>query len=196
MIRDDLITFEDDIAAEFNAGRIPYPVHLTSGNEDQLIEVFRNIQPNDWVLGSWRSHYHCLLKGVPPDILKVAIMDGHSIALSFPEYHVLCSAIAGGMIPIAVGLGIGIKRSGGTEQVHCFIGDMVAESGVAHENMKYAKNHNLPVRWIVEDNGLSVCTDTAKVWNGTSNWDRRLRITYYQYHSKYPHAGAGERVQF
>ena len=196
MIRDDLITFEDDIAAEFNAGRIPYPVHLTSGNEDQLIEVFRNIQPNDWVLGSWRFHYHCLLKGVPPDTLKAAIMGGHSIALSFLEYRVLCSAIAGGMIPIAVGLGIGIKRSGGAEQVHCFMGDMVAESGAAHESMKYAKNHNLPVRWIVEDNRLSVCTDTAKVWNGTSNWDRRLRITYYQYYSKYPHAGAGERVQF
>ena len=196
MTPDDLIVFEDDIAAEFNAGNIPYPVHLTSGNELQLIKVFQSIQPNDWMLGTWRSHYHCLLKGVPRETLKAAIMDGESIALSFPKYRVLCSAIAGGMIPTAVGLGLGIRRLGGNEQVHCFIGDMVAESGAAHENMKYAKNHNLPVRWIVEDNGLSVCTDTVKVWNGTSNFDRRLRITYYQYRSKYPHAGAGERVQF
>ncbi len=196
MTPDDLISFETEIAAEFNAGEIPYPVHLTSGNELQLIKVFQNIQPNDWVLGTWRSHYHCLLKGVPRETLKAAIMDGESIALSFPKYRVLCSAIAGGMIPIAVGIALGIKRSGGTEQVHCFLGDMMAESGTAHESMKYAKNHNLPVRWIVEDNGLSVCTDTAKVWNGTSNWDRRLRISYYKYRSKYPHAGAGERVQF
>ncbi len=204
MNRDELIAFEDDIAAEFNAGRIPYPVHLTSGNEDQLIEVFRDIQPNDWVLGTWRSHYHCLLKGVPRETLKAAIMDGESIALSFPKYRVLCSAIAGGMIPTAVGIALGIKRSGrrwkkarGAERVYCFMGDMMAESGVAHESMKYAKNHSLPIRWIVEDNGLSVCTDTYEVWNGTSDWESLWQhVTYYQYDSEYPHAGAGERVQF
>ncbi len=59
--------------------------------------------------------------------------------------------------------------------------------------MKYAANHDLPITWIVEDNGVSVCTDTAKVWGLPSIFPQSKR---YKYRSKYPHAGAGERVQF
>ena len=182
-----LIAFEEDIAAEFNIGNILHPVHLSNGNENQLIAIFKDIKSDDWVLGSWRSHYHCLLKGVPPDVLKAAIMRGESIALSFPEYRIYCSAIVGGMAPIAVGIAMGIREG----KVHCFLGEMTAETGIVHECMKYARNHDLPVRWIVEDNGVSVCTDTEEVWRGLSSWD-----THYKYKSKYPHAGAGTRVEF
>ena len=196
MNRDELIDFEADIAAEFNAGRIPYPVHFSDGNENQLIEVFRDIRPEDWVLGSWRSHYHCLLKGVPPKTLKAAIMEGHSIALSFPEYRVLCSALVGGSVPIALGIALGIKRIGGKERVHCFMGDMTAETGIAHECMKYARNYKLPIRWIVEDNSLSVCTVTAVAWGGCGDWALDTELSYYRYEAKYPHAGAGIRVEF
>ena len=45
------------------------------------------------------------------------------------------------------------------------MGDMTAETGIAHECIKYARNHQLPIRFIVEDNGKSVCTDTREAWN-------------------------------
>ena len=61
----DLISFEDDIAKLFNKGLIKAPVHLYSGNEKEIIKVFKKIKKNDWVLCSWRIHYQCLLKGVP-----------------------------------------------------------------------------------------------------------------------------------
>lgn len=196
----DLIAFEEDIAAEFNAARIRAPVHLYSGNEEAVIAVFRRqVRPEDWVLCSWRSHYQCLLKGVPPALLKAEIMAGRSISLCFSEYRILSSAIVTGVLPIAVGIGLAIKRQNGSERVHCFMGEMTAETGVAHECMKYARQWDLPVHWIVEDNAKSVCTDTRDVWNmptlsheGTSD----PRVTYYSYQSKYPHAGAGKRVQF
>lgn len=201
MNREDLIAFEDDIANEFNAGKIPYPVHLSSGNETQLLDIFEYIRPDDWVLGSWRSHYHCLLKGVPSKTLKKAIMEGRSIALSFPEYRVYCSAIVGGIAPIALGIAMGTKRAGKHDLVYCFLGDMTAETGIAHECIKYARNYCLPVCWIVEDNSLSVCTDTKVAWAGQTDWndiagDEHYDTLYYQYHSKYPHAGAGKRVEF
>lgn len=191
MNRDDLIAFETEIAKMFNAGKIRHPVHLSYGNEDALLEVFKAVGPDDWILGSWRMHYQCLLKGVPPDILRLAIMDGQSMALCFPKYRVVSSAIVGGVLPIATGIALGIKRAGGTEKVHCFLGDMTAETGIAHEAMKYAAGHDLPIRWIVEDNEISVCTDTRSTWGrGTPD------IVRYSYKSKYPHAGAGVRVQF
>ena len=72
----DLIEFEDEMAECFNNAMIKAPIHLYNGNESQMIKVFKdnNIGPEDWVLCSWRSHYQCLLKGVPKDMLKNAIL--------------------------------------------------------------------------------------------------------------------------
>ncbi|MBE2203567.1 MAG: hypothetical protein IAE94_04450 [Chthoniobacterales bacterium] len=199
MTKEELIAFEEEIAAEFNAGHIRAPVHLYSGNEEAMLEVFRKIHKDDWVLCSWRSHYQCLLKGVPREQVKAEIMAGRSISLCFAEHRIFSSAIVGGVLPIAVGIAMGIKRAGTSERVHCFIGEMTAETGLAHSCMKYSRNHGLPIRFIVEDNGKSVCTDTREVWNSP-----RLSfedsgedfLISYRYKTKYPHAGAGVRVQF
>lgn len=195
----ELIDFEEDIAREFNAAKIRAPVHLYSGNERAIIDVFRHVRPEDWVLCSWRSHYQCLLKGVPREQVKAEIMAGRSISLCFPEYRVLSSAIVTGVLPIAVGIALSIQRSGGGNRVHCFMGEMTAETGVAYECMKYSRQWDLPVHWIVEDNGKSVCTDTRQVWNMPTLSHEAgddPRVTYYRYESTYPHAGAGQRVQF
>ena len=80
------------------------------------------------------------------------------------------------------------------------MGEMTSETGSAHECIKYAIQHQLPIRFIVEDNGKSVCTDTREVWNMPElTYQKNNRpsiVRYYQYTSKYPHAGAGKRVQF
>jgi len=196
---EELIAFEEDIAAEFNAAKIKAPVHLYSGNEQEMIGIFQRVRPEDWVLCSWRSHYQCLLKGVPPEEVKAEIMAGHSITLNFPEQRVLSSAIVTGVLPIAVGLGMGIARDGGSERVWCFLGDMTSETGSAHECIKYVRNHRLPVHFVIEDNGKSVCTDTRETWAAdrlTYEGVNDPYVTFYQYETKYPHAGAGQRVQF
>lgn len=194
MTPDDLLAFEENIAQEFAAGNIRSPIHLGGGNERRLIEIFKGIEPHDWVLAGWRSHYHCLLKGVPPAELKAAILAGRSVSLCFPKYKILCSGIVGGIAPIAVGLAWAIKRRGEDTRVHCFLGDMSAESGIVHEAMKYAAGHDLPIKWIVEDNGLSVCTDTQQSWGPllAAGPD----ITRYGYTLTWPHVGTGHWVKF
>jgi pyruvate dehydrogenase E1 component alpha subunit len=201
LTKEELIEFEVEMAACFDAAMIRAPVHLYHGNEEQMIDVFKknNIGPEDWVLGSWRSHYQCLLKGVPKD-LKAAILQGRSISLCFSEYRVLCSGIVTGVLPIATGLALDIKRNGGSNRVYCFMGDMTSETGVAHECIKYCRNHKLPIHFIIEDNGKSVCTDTRATWGQEKLTYEGINdeyITYYKYSlDKYPHAGAGKRVQF
>jgi len=199
---EELIEFENEMAQCFNDARIKAPVHLYDGNEEQMIEVFKNnnIGSEDWVLCSWRSHYQCLLKGVPKEKLKQAILDGRSISLCFKEQRVLSSGIVTGVLPIATGIALDIKRKGGTNRVYCFMGDMTSETGIAHECIKYARAHELPIHFIVEDNGKSVCTDTRATWNLeklTYEDKSDDYVTYYKYAlDKYPHAGAGTRVQF
>lgn len=195
----ELIQFEDEIAEQFNAAQIKAPVHLYSGNEEAIIAVFEQVQEQDWVFCSWRSHYQCLLKGVPPEELKQEILAGHSISLCFPRYRIYSSAIVGGNLPIAVGTAMAIKRQEEKAKVYCFLGEMTAETGIAHECIKYSRQHQLPIHFIVEDNGKSVCTDTRATWKLEQlSFEQSTdpMISYYQYETKYPHAGAGVRVQF
>ena len=195
----ELIAFEDEIAELFNDGRIRSPVHLYSGNENKIVNVFSKIRSQDWVFCSWRSHYQCLLKGVPKEVLREAILEGRSIALCFPEYRIYSSAIVGGVLPIAVGVAMSIKRKNEDARVYCFLGDMTSESGITYESIKYSRNFNLPINFIIEDNGKSVCTNTREVWNQSNLTFENTNddfISYYSYETKYPHAGAGVRVQF
>src|SRR5450432_3569944 len=146
MTPEELIAFETEISDLFNAAKIRAPVHLYSGNEVKMIEIFRDVKPEDWVFCSWRSHYQCLLKGVPREKVKAEILAGHSITLCFPEQRIVSSAIVGGILPIAVGTAMGVKRRGEKARVHCFMGEMTSETGIAHECIKYSQNHQLPIR--------------------------------------------------
>ena len=195
----DLIRFEDDIANLFNKGKIRAPIHLYSGNEIFLIKFFKKIKKNDWIFCSWRSHYQCLLKGVPPKLLKKEILAGKSISLCFSKYKVYSSAIVGGTLPIALGMALSLKRKNSKNKVFCFIGEMTSETGIAHECIKYAVNKKLPIHFIIEDNKKSVCTNTRKVWSQKKlSYENKSNkyVTFYKYKLKYPHAGAGTRVQF
>lgn len=199
LTKQDLIDFETEIAEVFNKGGIRAPVHLYGGNEEVMIEIFQDIKAEDWVLCSWRSHYQCLLKGVPINEIKEEILAGRSISLCFPEHRIFSSAIVAGVLPIAVGIALSIKRAQKSNRVFCFMGEMTSETGTAHECIKYSENHDLPIHFIIEDNGKSVCSDTRAVWNQpvlTYEGRSSPRITYYKYQNPFPHAGAGKRVQF
>lgn len=198
LTKQDLINFETDIANYFNSAMIKAPVHLYDGNEDQMIEIFRNIKSEDWIFTTWRSHYQCLLKGVPKEQLKQDILLGKSITLCYPKYNIYSSAIVTGNIPISTGVAIDIKRKGGTNHVYCFVGDMTSETGTFFENWKYAVNFDLPITFIIENNNKSVCSNTKEVWNSNELFfsKEKRKIIYYEYESKYPHAGAGKRIQF
>ena len=199
MKKENLIKFEEEIAELFNGGKIRAPIHLYHGNEKEIIKIFKNIKSNDWVFCSWRSHYQCLLKGVPEQEIKNEIISGKSISLCFPKYNIYSSAMVGGSLPIAVGTALSLKRKKLKNKVFCFMGEMTSETGIAHECVKYSRNFKLPIHFIVEDNEKSVCTDTRKAWNQKKlsyEGSNDKYVTYYHYKLKYPHAGAGKRVQF
>ncbi len=195
MTKDQLIAFENDIAAEYGRGEISYPIHLSSGNEQALIDIFKEIREYDAIFGSWRFHLHCLLKGVPPDELRQYIRTGHSIALNIPKHKVFASAIVGGILPLAVGYALAIKRRGGNERVWCFVGDMTAHTGIFQECYRYSRCKELPIKFIIEVNGLSVKTPVAAAWCEWG-WTSHDLIEHYYYTSKWPHSGTGKRVDF
>jgi pyruvate dehydrogenase E1 component alpha subunit len=191
---EELIHFENKIVESWEAGKIKGPVHLSGGNEKHLIEIFKRISKNDWVFSTWRSHYHALLKGISSKWLESEILEGRSITIVNKEEKFYSSAIVGGILPIAVGTAMSNKRKGIDETVWCFIGDMTFETGTFMENYKYAKNFDLPIRFVVEDNGVSTNTPTIETWNKKSEIPND--VIWYQYNKEWPHYGTGKWVIF
>tara|TARA_R110000824_G_scaffold242903_2_gene431553 strand:+ start:5193 stop:5822 length:630 start_codon:yes stop_codon:yes gene_type:complete len=205
----ELRAFEKDIEKVYETGSIHAPVHLRNNNEQDLCSIFKSYKINrkDYVFSTWASHMHALLKGVPPEEVKKKILDGKSITLHFPKHNFYSSAIVGGICPIAVGTAWQLKGSDTKARVFCFLGDMSFLTGVASESIRYSINHDLPITWVIEDNGKSVGTPTEEAWGGeTQEWYRIYKalgkfrknfdITYYKYKMGYPHAGTGTFVEF
>ena len=189
-----LIDFETEVKERYEAGEITAPVHLSSNNENELIEIFQEVDKDDWVFSSWRNHYHALLHGIPRDTLMDLIVRGKSMSVYSKEPKFYSSAIVGGIIPIALGVAKSIQMKGETNKVWCFIGDMTFESGIFYEAHKYVRNHDLPLQFVVEDNGLSTNSPTDKTWGGKR--DIPEDIIYYQYERGFPHHGTGNWVLF
>ena len=117
MTKQDLIEFETIIADKWDAGLIKYPVHLSGGNEDELIQIFKNIKHEDWVFSTHRSHYHYLLKAIKYhhyndacNNLKEMIMQGRSMHIMDKECKFFSSGIVAGCCAIAVGVAKAIKE--------------------------------------------------------------------------------------
>jgi len=158
-----LIRFEDRIVEHWEAGKIRGPIHLSNGNEEQLIEIFKRVSENDWVLCDIDDKFYA-------------------------------SAIVGGTLSIALGVAMGIKQKGSDEKVFVFVGDMSFESGIFYEVHKYARNFDLPIVFVVEDNGVSTYTPTEATWN--TKREIPSDVIYYTYKSKFPHYGTGKWIAF
>tara|TARA_A100001011_G_scaffold94363_1_gene99264 strand:+ start:1568 stop:2212 length:645 start_codon:yes stop_codon:yes gene_type:complete len=190
-----IINFETKIFDLYNKGKIKYPIHLTKGNENQLVEIFKYVDNKDWVFSSWRNHAHALLHGIPEKKLKKQIMTGKSMYISSKKNNFFCSSIAGGIIPIALGSALALKKKRSKQKVWLFIGDMTSTMGVFYEAYNYSRNFNLPLEIVIEDNGQSVYTNTKKTWNM-----KKLKfpkdVFYYKFKLGYPHHGTGQWVSF
>ena len=92
------------------------------------------------------------------------------------------------------GVALALKTKGSDRRVWCFVGDMTSETGVFYEAHKYAKNFDLPLQWVVEDNNMSVHTPTDMAWGEKQQVPEG--VIYYEYDMSYPHHGTGKWVNF
>ena len=192
--KEQLEQFELDCKAEWESGKVLGPVHLSKGNEEQLIEIFQYVHPGDYVYSTWRNHYHALLHGVPQDWLMNEVKRGRSMKVINKEHNFIISAIVGGIIPQALGTAWALKNKGSDRRVWCFVGDMGFETGEFHLCHKYARNFDLPLEFVVEDNNLSTNTPTDETWGKKQKVPDD--VIYYEYERGFPHHGSGNWVLF
>ena len=191
----DLISFEEEVKSYYDDAKITAPVHLSKGNEKELLDIFQYVHTGDWVFSSWRNHFHALLHGIDRDVLMKDVIDGRSMSTSSLNPKFYSSSIVAGIIPIAVGVAKSLKMKNSQRIVWCFIGDMTFETGIFYEAHKYVKNFGLPLQFVVEDNNLSTNTPTEETWGGIKR-DIPDDVIYYRYERVYPHHGTGNWVLF
>jgi TPP-dependent pyruvate/acetoin dehydrogenase alpha subunit len=192
--KDQLIAFESKVKETYEAGGIKGVIHLAGNNESILIDLFSYIDKEDWVFSAWRNHYHALLHGIPEDTLFQSIKEGKSMGTNSINPLFYASSIVGGIIPIALGVAKGLKLKNSSKKVWCFIGDMTMETGIFWEAYKYAKNFDLNLQFVIEDNNISVHTPTELAWG--KKMEIPSDVIYYKYEMKYPHHGTGNWVNF
>ena len=200
MTKTDLVNFESKIAELFKQGKIRCPIHLSSGNEEQLIQLFKDIAPWDYVFSTHRNHYHYLLHTDDAQGLMEKILSGDSMHTCDPKWHFYSSSIVAGCVSIACGVALALKMKDSIKKVWCFIGDGAADEGWFTEALKYAVTMDLPIVYVLEDNNRSVESSTKQRWGVdyryTNDSRFRSKLLVYEYNCGYPHTGDGEWVTF
>lgn len=200
--KEELIAFETRMKGLFESGELPFLLHFCGGNEEQLIEIFKEIQEGDWIFSSHRSHYHYLLAGGSPARLEQMIRDGDSMFIFDNKLNFLTSSVLAGVCCIAAGVAWSIKEESkrnpnlgplkARPRAWCFLGDGGEDQGHFYEAVMMVQGHDLPCTFIVEDNDRSVDTnilDRRGENHGSFGWPEC--VLRYHYNPTYPHGGSG-----
>lgn len=204
-----LIEFEEQVAREFEEGKISCPIHLSGGNEEMLISIFDMIKLSDWVISTHRNHYHYLLKGGDGEKLLAELRGdrsgvcggcGRSMHIFDSSINFLTSGIVCGGVPIACGVALAIAKkfpdiTKERPQVWTFIGDGAEDSGALVEAVRFAGGRKLPVTFVIEDNNLSIDVSKNERWKEWSPIGAP-NVVRYEYRRKFPHVGIGKHVSF
>jgi len=153
---------EEKIADLVSAGEIICPCHLCVGQEAVATGVCANLQKDDWVLSTHRSHGHYIAKGGSLKSLMAELYGksagcsagrGGSMHLAAPEVGLPgSSAIVAGTIPLAVGAALAFSLQKKTSVSIAFFGDGAVGEGTFYESLNFASLKKLPVIFVCENN--------------------------------------------
>src|SRR5579862_4159295 len=111
--------FEEKAAEEYTLGKIGGFLHLYIGQEASGVGAISALQPQDYVVSSYREHGHAILKGLEPRVVMAELFGkatgcskgrGGSMHMYSAEHHLIGGqAIVGAQLPIATGLGFAIQ---------------------------------------------------------------------------------------
>ncbi|MDD2367013.1 MAG: thiamine pyrophosphate-dependent dehydrogenase E1 component subunit alpha [Desulfuromonadaceae bacterium] len=154
--------FEERIVDLYHEQEMKTPVHLCIGQEAVAVGVCSQLEREDYIFSTHRSHGHCIAKGMQLRSIAAELygMDsgcargrGGSMHLVDPDCGIPGStAIVGGSVPLAVGAALSAKMQGNGRIAVAFFGDGATEEGSFHESLNFAALHKLPVIFICENN--------------------------------------------
>ena len=169
--------FEEKAAEMYMRGKIGGFLHLYIGEEAMAVGSISTLKPQDYIVSHYREHGHALARGIEPQRIMAELFGrstgtskgkGGSMHLFDAERGFLGGyAIVGGMMPIAVGLGLAAQQQGKDSVTLCFFGDGAVNEGEFHESLNLAALWNLPVVFFCENNGYGMGSPISDTFAGT-----------------------------
>lgn len=165
--------FEEMCQALYEEKRITgVYLHLYSGHEAVGVGSIGAMEKRDHVITAYRDHGIALARGLDANPVMAEMMGrvdgvsggkGGSMHLASREHNFWGGyAIVGGHLPLATGIALESRYNDTGAVVLCFVGDGAMNNGYAHEAMNLAGVWDLPVVWLIENNGYGMGTETER----------------------------------
>ncbi|HEY7598036.1 MAG TPA: thiamine pyrophosphate-dependent dehydrogenase E1 component subunit alpha [Actinophytocola sp.] len=162
--------FEERVHAEFATGELPGAVHLYAGQEAVAAGVCGALREDDYIASTHRGHGHAIAKGCDLAEMMRELFGkaggscngkGGSMHIADFERGMLgANGVAAGGAPLACGSALSAKVLGRGDISVAFVGDGAANQGSFAESLTLATVWQLPVVFVVEDNGYAQATGT------------------------------------
>ena len=165
--------FEEKAAEAYALGKIGGFCHLYIGQEAVGVGSIAALRDDDYIICSYREHGQALVRGIPPGAVMAELFGkatgcskgkGGSMHLFDAERRFMGGhGIVGGHIPLAAGMGFGIKYRGGDQVCLCYFGEAAVNIGAFHETLNMASVWKLPVIFLCENNRYGMGTAFERV---------------------------------
>ena len=159
--------FEEQARREADAGKLR-GIHSSIGQEAIPTGVCAHLRDEDFVLGTHRSHHHCIAKGVDLNEMMAELFGkstgtgngkGGTMHIADINKGMLgANGIVGSNIPVATGVALTAKVKGTDNVSVVFFGDGASSQGALHEAMNLASIWKLPVLFVCENNRYAEST--------------------------------------
>ena len=164
--------FEEQAEKSYMMGKIHGTMHLSIGQEGSAIGSISTLEPDDFILGHHRGHGLCIAKGADLDLMmaefygkEAGYCRGRGGSMHIADVasgNLGANGVVGGGIPMAVGVGIGLKMQGNNRVLLSFFGDGAASTGAFHESMILAVLFHVPVVFVCENNQYAMSFPSVK----------------------------------
>ena len=161
--------FEEQSKREADAGKLR-GMHSAIGQEAVPTGMCAHLTDKDYILGTHRSHHHCIAKGVDLKEMMAELLGkatgtnkgkGGTMHIADINKGMLgANGVVGSNIPVATGAGLSAKMQG-TKPYSVsvvFFGDGASSQGSLHEAMNLASIWKLPTVFLCENNRYAEST--------------------------------------
>lgn len=173
--------FEDKLAAVYIQQKVRGFLHLYNGQEAILAGALHAMEiGKDRMITAYRNHVQPIGMGVDPKRVMAELFGkstGTSMGLGgsmhiFSKEHKFHGGhgIVGGQIPLGAGMAFGDKYFNRDNVTLCFMGDGAVRQGSLHETLNLATLWQLPVVFVVENNGYAMGTSVARTASHQEIW--------------------------
>src|SRR5271157_3295810 len=160
--------FEERAGEMYARARIGGFLHLSIGEEATIVGSARALRDEDYLISTYRSHGHALVRGTPPERVMAELfgrVDGlcHGRGGSMHMFDLQRRfmggyGIVGGNLPIAAGMALSSDYLGSEEVTLCTFGDGASNQGTFGETLNLAALWRLPVVFMVTNNQFGMGT--------------------------------------